>query len=85
MNRTQGANRDMAEFTSEELQSFREILTAKQADLEVRSRRRDGIAIEKSADAFDEIQYAIERDIAIRTLDRDAGLLRDVRAALSRK
>jgi DnaK suppressor protein len=47
-------------------------------------RKRDGIAIEKSADEMDEIQYASERDLAIRNVDRDSVLLRQVKAALRR-
>jgi len=46
--------------------------------------RRDGIKIEKSADQMDEIQYATERDLAIQTVDRESGLLRQVRSALRR-
>ena len=47
-------------------------------------RNRDGIAIEKSADQMDEIQYATERDLAIRNVDRESNLLRDVKDALRR-
>ena len=44
---------------------FHEILTRKAAELGQLLRNRDGIAIEKSADQMDEIQYASERDLAI--------------------
>jgi DnaK suppressor protein len=54
------------------------------ADLARALRKRDDIAIEKSADQMDEIQYASERDLAIRNVDRDSILLRDVKAALQR-
>ena len=47
-------------------------------------RKRDGIAIEKSADQMDEVQYASERDMAIRNVDRESRLLLQVRAALQR-
>jgi len=47
-------------------------------------RSRDGIEIEKSADQMDEIQYASERDLAIRNVDRDFALLRQIKAALRR-
>ena len=50
---------------------FREILERKEADLGQLLRRRDDIAIEKSADQMDEIQYASERDLAIRNVDRN--------------
>jgi DnaK suppressor protein len=47
-------------------------------------RKRDGIAIEKSADQMDEIQYASERELAIRSVDRESSLLRQVKATLRR-
>jgi DnaK suppressor protein len=61
-----------------------EILERKQAELMGGLRNRDGIAIEKSADQMDEIQYATERDLAIRNVDRESTLLRQVKAALQR-
>ena len=71
-------------MTKSELNKYRNVLEAKQADLLHMIRNRDGIAIEKSADALDEVQYATERELAIRSLDRDSNLLRNVRAALCR-
>lgn len=67
-----------------EMPGFQEILKRKEAELAQTLRTRDGIAIEKSADQMDEIQYASERDLAIRNVDRDSNLLRSVRAALRR-
>ena len=61
-----------------------EILEAKQVELMGGLRNREGIAIEKSADQMDEIQYATERDLAIRNVDRESTLLRQVNAALRR-
>jgi DnaK suppressor protein len=61
-----------------------EILESKQAELVLVLRNRDGITIEKSADQMDEIQYATERDLAIRNVDRESALLRQVKAALRR-
>ena len=63
---------------------FREILERKKAELDRVLRKRDDIAIEKSADQMDEIQYATERDLAIRNVDRDSTLLRQVKASLQR-
>lgn len=63
---------------------IKEILERKQADLMGALRNRDGIAIQKSADQMDEIQYATERDLAIRNVDRESTLLRQVKAALRR-
>jgi DnaK suppressor protein len=71
-------------MTKTELNKYREILEAKQAELAQVLRNRDGITIEKSPDALDEVQNAAERELAIRNLDRESNLLRNVRAALHR-
>jgi DnaK suppressor protein len=63
---------------------FQEFFERKQTELTRILRKRDGIAIEKSADQMDEIQYASERDLAIRNVDRESTLLRQVKAALRR-
>lgn len=60
------------------------ILERKETELVMGLRRRDEIAIEKSADQMDEIQYASERDLAIRNADRESTLLREVKAAMRR-
>jgi len=67
-----------------EMCGFQEVLEQKEAELVRVMRARDGIAIEKSADPMDEIQYASERDLAIRNADRESNLLRQVKAALRR-
>ncbi len=66
------------------INGFQGILERKQAELFRVLQTRDGIAIEKSADQMDEIQYATERDLAIRNVDRDSTLLRQVKVALRR-
>jgi DnaK suppressor protein len=71
-------------MTKSELNRFRRILEARQSELATVLRNREGIAIEKSADALDEVQHAAERELAIRNLDRESHLLRNVRAALQR-
>lgn len=71
-------------MTTTELNKYKELLEAKKAELAVGLRNREGIAIEKTADALDEVQLAGERELAIRNLDREANLLRSVRIALSR-
>ena len=71
-------------MTKSEINKFKKILEAKQAELEKIVRNRDAIAIEKSADALDEVQHASERELAIRNLDRESNLLRNVRLALRR-
>ena len=67
-----------------EMSRLKETLVRKESELARVLRTRDDIAIEKSADQMDEIQYASERDLAIRNLDRESNLLRHVRAALRR-
>ena len=71
-------------MTKTELNKYRSTLEAKQAELEHVIRNRDAITIEKSPDALDEVQHAAERELAIRNLDRESQLLRNVRAALRR-
>ena len=71
-------------MTKSELTKYRNVLEAKQAEQIQLVRNRDGIAIEKSSDALDEVQYAAERELAFRNLDREFSLLRSVRAALRR-
>jgi DnaK suppressor protein len=71
-------------MTKSELKKYQQILEARQAELETFVRNREGIAIEKSPDALDEVQHAAERELAIRNLDRESNLLRNVRAALRR-
>jgi DnaK suppressor protein len=66
------------------MKGIAEILKHKEQELVQVLRSRDGIAIEKSADPMDEIQYATERDLAIGNVDRESKLLRQVRAALDR-
>jgi len=68
----------------DEMSAIKEILVRKEAELNRVLRNRDGIAIEKSADQMDEIQYASERDLAILNVDRDSALLREVLGALRR-
>ena len=70
--------------TTPEFAGIQEILERQVAELVHVVRRRDGITIEKSADQMDEIQYASERDLAIRNVDRESTMLRHVKAALRR-
>ena len=71
-------------MTKTELNKYKEVLEMKQAELAKVLRNRDGITIEKSPDALDEVQNAAERELAIRNLDRESQLLRSVRNALAR-
>jgi DnaK suppressor protein len=67
-----------------ELERYRATLEAKRDHIAASLRNRDEIAIEKTADAIDEVQLAGERELAIRNLDRESVLLRNVRSALAR-
>jgi DnaK suppressor protein len=71
-------------MTKTELNKYKEILENRQAELAQVLRNREGIAIEKTPDALDEVQLAGERELAIRNLDRESNLLRNVKAALRR-
>src|SRR5215471_11938411 len=67
-----------------EINKYKAIMEAKQAELAAGLRNRDDIAIEKTPDALDEVQLAGERELAIRNLDRESNLLRNVKLALAR-
>ena len=69
-------------MTKGELNEYRSVLEAKQAELVHLVRNREGIAIKTSPDALDEVQQATERELAIGNLVRDSNLLRNVRRAL---
>jgi DnaK suppressor protein len=71
-------------MTKTEVEKYKKILEAKLAELSDAVRNRDDIAIEKTPDALDEVQLAGERELAIRNLDRESNLLRQVRGALAR-
>ncbi|MGB9605279.1 MAG: TraR/DksA family transcriptional regulator [Bryobacteraceae bacterium] len=67
-----------------DLEKYRAMLEARQAELLQVLRRRDGIAVEKAADALDEVRLAADRELMIHTLDRESLQLREIRAALAR-
>ncbi len=71
-------------MTKTELNKYKHTLEAKRDELEQFIRNREAITIEKSPDALDEVQHAAERELAIRNLDRESQLLRQVRASLIR-
>jgi len=71
-------------MTQTELEKYKKLLEVKQAELSNGLRNREDIAIEKTPDALDEVQLAGERELAIRNLDRESNLLRNVRSALGR-
>src|SRR5215471_3636594 len=67
-----------------DLNKYKAQLEAKQEELAAGLRNREDIAIEKTPDALDEVQLAGERELAIRNLDRESSLLRNVKGALAR-
>jgi DnaK suppressor protein len=71
-------------MTKVELEKYRTVLEAKRSEIAASLGNRDDIAIQKSPDAIDEVQFAAERELAIRNLDRESSLLRNVKAALAR-
>ena len=71
-------------MTKTERKRYQTILESMEGDLAGRLGNRDGIAIEKSPDPLDEVQFAGERELAIRGLHRESNMLRRVHAALDR-
>jgi DnaK suppressor protein len=71
-------------MTPAEWKKFKNILTARQSELERLIRNREAATIETSADALDQIQHAVERELALSTLARESACLREARAALRR-
>jgi DnaK suppressor protein len=69
---------------NQEIKNYKRVLEAKRKDLLPTSADREEIQIEKAADEFDQLQLAMNRELAIATLDREASLLRSVEAALAR-
>ena len=71
-------------MTSIERGQLRGVLEARSAELQDLLRNREVIAVNSSAEMLDQIQHALERDMAIGNLERDSERLREVRAALRR-
>ena len=71
-------------MTDAQLARFQESLRLKEAALQELLGRRDGIDVEQTADPTDEAQLAVERELKIRALDHDSGLLAAIRSALER-
>ncbi|MBV9766494.1 MAG: TraR/DksA family transcriptional regulator [Acidobacteriaceae bacterium] len=60
------------------------VLEAKRRELLSGSSAREEILIEAAADEFDRLQHQLNREVAIRKLDRESALLKHVEAALTR-
>jgi DnaK suppressor protein len=72
-------------MTANELKHFKDVLTARQAELIGLIRNREAVAIQtRAADALDQIQHMVERELALESLGRESSFLRETRAALTR-
>lgn len=67
-----------------EVARYKRMLEDKHAELLAAMRQREAIVVDRSPDVIDEIQAAVERERAVRELDRTSRALRDVKSALSR-
>jgi DnaK suppressor protein len=63
---------------------FQRTLEAKKKELLAGSSHRNEILIENAAEDFDRLQQQLNREVAIRNLDRESKLLKEVQAALNR-
>jgi DnaK suppressor protein len=71
-------------MTRTELNNLRAVLNAKHSEATRTLGRREGLTIERTPDALDEVQFAAARELSTRNLERESSLLREVRAALER-
>jgi DnaK suppressor protein len=69
---------------TDNLRSTKQALEGKLREVTQSGGWRDTIAIESSADPLDTTQRALEREMATRSLDRNATLVRQIRAAIDR-
>jgi len=63
---------------------FRKLLEAKRKELLSNVSDREEIRIENAAEDFDRLQQQLNREVAIRNLDRESKLLKNVQSALRR-
>jgi DnaK suppressor protein len=71
-------------MTRTELNNFRTVLNTKHTEATRALGRREDLAIERTPDALDEVQFAAARELSTRNLERESSILREVRAALDR-
>ncbi len=64
------------------LNEFRRLLETKRNELLAGTSDREEILIENAAEEFDRLQQQLNREVAIRNLDRGSKLLKEVQAAL---
>lgn len=66
------------------LQTVRLALEAKRKELQSGAFDRSEILIENVADEFERLQQQLNREVAVRNIDRQSKLLKDVQAAIAR-
>ncbi len=71
-------------MTKTQLNHFRKVLEAKRNELLAGTSDREEILIENAAEEFDRLQQQMNRELAIRNLDRGSKLLKEVKAAIAR-
>jgi DnaK suppressor protein len=69
---------------STNIEHYKKLLEAKRNELLRGTSDREEIAIESAAEDFDRLQQQLNREVAIRNLDRQSALLKNVQAALTR-
>jgi DnaK suppressor protein len=67
-----------------EMNHFRRVLESKRDELLSNTADREEIRIEHAAEEFDRLQQQLNREVAIRNLDRESMLLKQVQSALAR-
>lgn len=58
------------EMTNDDVEKLSAMLNTKYMELQQGLARRDGVAIKRTADALDEVQFASARELLTRTLER---------------
>ncbi len=71
-------------MTKSEMKKFRGVLEARVIEFDNSAWRRDAILIEGSADDLERMHGAVERELAVRTLEAVSTKAREARAALHR-
>ena len=71
-------------MTTKNLDDFKRTLETKRGELMSNTADRDEIRIENAAEDFDRLQQQLNREVAIRNLDRESTLLKSVQSALVR-
>ena len=71
-------------MTKKELNTFRALLENARRELGSGNPDREALAVDTSPDEFDRIQHATDREHVIRTMERNASRLHEIRTALQR-